>query len=131
MRAQASVSAAKVAFTAPDPCLTLLGAKWPASKVKVNYTFNLARFNCTHYSIGDLIYPIFTVGFFLLGVIVVVKVLLWILSLFKAKLLYAFVPRSADEIFDRKRRSADSPVDQIKLDGLTSVVMTALEAQEW
>ena len=44
-------------------------------------------------SIGDLIYPVITIGFFVLGVIVVVKVLLSLLALLGAKLFNGFVPR--------------------------------------
>ncbi len=77
----------------------------------------------------------FTIGFFVLGVIVVVKVLLSLLALLGAKLFTGFVPRSLDELLNRKRRSIDevdgSPVDQEKLDGLTSVVMAALDSQQW
>ena len=86
-------------------------------------------------SIGDLIYPVITIGFFVLGVIVVVKVLLSLLALLGAKLFNGFVPRSIDELLDRRRRSIDpmdgGPVDQEKLDGLTSVIMAALDSQQW
>ena len=108
----------KIVQTGPDMVTMGKLPQTPRAKKVIEYAMDEAR-NLNHNYVG------------ILGVVVVVKVLLWILSLFKAKLLYSFVPRSADEIFDRKRRSADSPVDQSKLDGLTSVIMAALETQEW
>ena len=84
---------------------------------------------------GDLIYPVFTIGFFIVGVVVVVKVLLAIVGLLGAKLFHGFIPRSIDDLLNRKRRSIDeveeTPLDQAKLDGLTSVVMAALDSQQW
>jgi hypothetical protein len=86
---------------------------------------------------GDLIYPVFTIGFFLVGVVVVVKVLLSLVALLGAKLFHGFIPRSIDDLLtgNRKRRSIDevddTPLDQAKLDGLTAVVMAALDSQQW
>ncbi|KAI9556666.1 hypothetical protein GHT06_016456 [Daphnia sinensis] len=83
---------------------------------------------------GDLIYPVFTIGFFLLGVVVVVKILLTLIGLLGAKLFHGFIPRSFDDLLERKRRSIDevedSPIDQAKLDGLTAVIMAALDSQQ-
>ncbi|XP_046439007.1 uncharacterized protein LOC124190425 [Daphnia pulex] len=85
---------------------------------------------------GDLIYPVFTIGFFLVGVVVVVKVLLSLVALLGAKLFHGFIPRSIDDLLtgNRKRRSIDevddTPLDQAKLDGLTAVVMAALDSQQ-
>jgi hypothetical protein len=85
-----------------------------------------------------LIYPVFTIGFFLVGVVVVVKVLLSLFALLGAKLFHGFIPRSIDDLLsggNRKRRSIDevddTPLDQAKLDGLTAVVMAALDSQQW
>lgn len=81
---------------------------------------------------GDLVYPVFTIGFFIVGVVVVVKVLLALLGLLAAKLFHGVVPRSLDELLERKRRSIDNEtIDQEKLDGLTSVIMAALDSQQW
>jgi hypothetical protein len=84
---------------------------------------------------GDLIYPVFNIGFFLVGVVVVVKVLLSLAALIGAKLFHGIIPRSIDDLLNRKRRSIDeveeTPLDQAKLDGLTAVVMAALDSQQW
>ena len=84
---------------------------------------------------GDLIYPVFNIGFFLVGVVVVVKVLLSLAALNGAKLFHGIIPRSIDDLLNRKRRSIDeveeTPLDQAKLDGLTAVVMAALDSQQW
>lgn len=92
------------------------------------YLYNQTFFSTS----GDLIYPVFTIGFFIVGVVVVVKVLLSLLGLLAAK-LFLVAPRSLDELLDRKRRSVDGStlVDQAELDGLTSVIMAALDSQQW
>ena len=82
-----------------------------------------------------MIYPVFSIGFFIVGVVVVVKVLLTLLGLLAAKLFHGAVPRSLDDLLDRKRRSTEEdsalPVDQERLDGLTAVIMAALDSQQW
>ena len=56
-------------------------------------------------------------------------------ALIGAKLFHVIIPRSIDDLLNRKRRSIDeveeTPLDQAKLDGLTAVVMAALDSQQW
>ena len=98
-----------------------------------------------------MLYPVFNVGFFVTAVVVVVKVMLAIIAMIKSKLaggLASHHLHSSGEklqlLLDRRRkRSAGSwdakdkqkepePIVESneKLDGLTAVVMAALESQQ-
>ena len=99
-----------------------------------------------------MIYPVFNIGFFVAGVIVVVKVLLSLLAMIKSKLgagLASHHLHSSGEqlqlLLDRRRKRSTGSWDEEdkkqpgpepivesneKLDGLTAVVMSALESQQ-
>lgn len=103
---------------------------------------------------GDLLYPAFNIGFFLVGVIVVVKLIFYILALIKAKLsakllvpaalllggkgvaagvgLGALDSTEDEDILGLRRRKKRAATDalQSQVDGLTAIVMTALDSQE-
>ena len=91
--------------------------------------------------------PVFNIGFFIAGVVVVVKVMLAIFAMIKSKLAGGLASHSSGEhlqlLLDRRRkRSAGNKDDNKqqepepivesdeKLDGLTRVVMSALESQQ-
>ena len=86
---------------------------------------------------GDLVYPVLNIGFFIIGVVIVVKVLLALLGLITAKLsgLKATGHGGGGDgavVLDRKRRSLD-PAAEAKadrLESLTKVVMAALDTQQ-
>ena len=112
---------------------------------KTNRHLN-AHKNMFHFSpLGDMISPVFNIGFFVAGVIVVVKVLMALIAMIKSKLgmgLASHHLNSSGEhlqmLLDRRRkRSAGSneepePIVESNqhLDGLTAVVMSALESQQ-
>ena len=94
-----------------------------------------------------MLYPVFNVGFFVTAVVVVVKVMLAIIAMIKSKLASHHLKSSGEHLqllLDRRRkRSAGSwdakdkqkepePIVESneKLDGLTAVVMAALESQQ-
>jgi hypothetical protein len=78
---------------------------------------------------GDLLYPVFNIVFFIVGVVLVVKIMLTILGLLKAKLVAGTV---ADVFIDRKRREIRNHLDANapQIDFLTNIVMEALDSQE-
>lgn len=79
---------------------------------------------------GDLLAPIVNVGFFIVGVAIIVKLLLSLAALIKIKI--ETVKGIGHPIHRRKRSSPSSPGSDSgeELDGLTSVVMAALDSQE-
>ena len=81
---------------------------------------------------GDLISPIINVGFFITGVVIVVKVLLYLVTLIKAKFFVVkkVVIKDRTDDLNRGRRAAPDGHHPDQLDGLTSVVMAALESQQ-
>ncbi|KAK2713911.1 uncharacterized protein LOC136040903 [Artemia franciscana] len=75
---------------------------------------------------GDLLYPVFTVGFFIFGVIVVVKMVLFFINAIKGKL-------GLVELHGRSSRSGRAMEDKNgleELNRLTAVVMSALNTDE-
>ena len=78
---------------------------------------------------GDLLYPVFNIVFFIVGVVLVVKIMLTILGLLKAKLVAGTV---ADVFIDRKRREIRNHLNEHapQIDFLTNIVMEALDSQE-
>jgi len=69
---------------------------------------------------GDLIYPVFNIGFFILGVVLVVKFLLSMVGLLQSKLHLLAGEEAADG--KRRRRSINTnPEVQDRLDSVTQV----------
>ena len=96
-----------------------------------------------------MISPVFNIGFFVTGVIVVVKVLMALIAMIKSKLgmgLASHHLHSSGEqlqmLLDRRRKRSTANKDSKQqepepivesnemLDGLTAVVMSALETQQ-